>query len=308
MHPILLPIILLTTVTLSSSNVLPILAINKLDTEPPIDDQNTDNTFKHKVNPAIFYKVFIGTPKDNLPKKSQLSRLKTFDNDIDQILAIFEDVDNDENSEGFRKEQWHNYPRQLDRLNKNINEHSEKPRDDIDIEKWEPAKKRDEVDENNHEDILERYDSGVLDGPLFILKIRLAYLTNNMNQEKYKKYLPSDILLHLLNRKNEETDDLGEYNSVSPSEVASVTKTKRKEMPREDSQLAEKALTENKAIKKRIFSLWSRLQSLSHRGHELQHRRHLYAFYGLPEDGGGTLTAETRATFMRPPGSPLRWG
>lgn len=64
-----------------------------------------------------------------------------------------------------------------------------------------------------------------------------------------------------------------------------------------------------KAVKKRLFSLWSRLQSLSHRGHELHHRRHLHAFYGLPDNkGNGIVTAQTRATFVRPPGSPLRWG
>lgn len=68
--------------------------------------------------------------------------------------------------------------------------------------------------------------------------------------------------------------------------------------------------TQTRAVHKRIFSLWSRLQSLNHKGHELQHRRHLHAFYGLPDSdgGGGTLTAQTRATLMRPPGSPLRWG
>lgn len=68
----------------------------------------------------------------------------------------------------------------------------------------------------------------------------------------------------------------------------------------------------NRKVRKRIFSLWSRLQSLNHKGHELQHRRHLYALYGHPDSegagSGGALTAETRATFMRPPGSPLRWG
>lgn len=73
--------------------------------------------------------------------------------------------------------------------------------------------------------------------------------------------------------------------------------------------LAENPLTNNKSVEKRIFSLWSRLQGLSPKGHELHHRRHLHAFYGMPDsESGGTLTAETRATFMRPPGSPLRWG
>ncbi|XP_047540700.1 uncharacterized protein LOC125073729 [Vanessa atalanta] len=313
----LLPVVLLTTITFSSSNVLPILSINKLDTDSLLEDQDNDNTLnnnRHTNNPNVFYKVFIGTSKDNLPKKSQMTRLKYLDNDNNQERKIFNglmDNDNNYDDEGFRKEQWHNYPRQLDRLNKNLllDKQLQKVLNNDDMEKL----KRTDDSQNLHhyisDDIYGNFDTDVIAGPLLILKIKLAYLTNNIkntdsNTDFYADLLPLESTTDNDNDKIKDDDALFENNEKS------VVKVKRKgKLHREDLSFLENSSNENKSVKKRIFSLWSRLQSLSHRGHELHHRRHLYAFYGLPEDGGGgALTAETRATLMRPPGSPLRWG
>ncbi|XP_048005557.1 uncharacterized protein LOC125241233 [Leguminivora glycinivorella] len=61
-------------------------------------------------------------------------------------------------------------------------------------------------------------------------------------------------------------------------------------------------------VQKKLFSFWSRLQALSHKGRQLPTRRHTFAFYGPDDTRDGPLTAETRASHLRPPGQPLRWG
>ncbi|XP_063634583.1 uncharacterized protein LOC134805203 [Cydia splendana] len=61
-------------------------------------------------------------------------------------------------------------------------------------------------------------------------------------------------------------------------------------------------------VQKKLFSFWSRLQALSHKGRQLPTRRHTFAFYGPDGTRDGPLTAETRASHLRPPGQPLRWG
>ncbi|XP_050359712.1 uncharacterized protein LOC126779607 [Nymphalis io] len=311
----LLPVVLLTTITFSSSNVLPILSINKLDSDSLLEDQDSDNTLnnnRHTDNPNVFYKVFIGTTKDNLPKKSQMARLKYLDNDNNQERKIFNGVmDNEINydDEGFRKEQWHNYPRQLDRLNKNLllDKQLQKALNNDDLEKLKRTDDSRNLYHSISDDIYDNFDTNVIAGPLFILKIKLAYLTDNIKNAPVNKYLYTDFLPleSTTGTDNDKTKD----DALFENDDKPVVKVKRKEkLNSDDLSFLENSSNENKSVKKRIFSLWSRLQSLSHRGHELHHRRHLYAFYGLPEDGGGALTAETRATLMRPPGSPLRWG
>ncbi|XP_023951135.2 uncharacterized protein LOC112055309 [Bicyclus anynana] len=301
----LLPIVFVTTITLCSSNVLPILSINKLDTEPLLDDQDTDNTFNNKytnVNPNIFYKVFIETPKDNTPKKPQISRSKYLDNDNNQDAKILNGkIDNeDSDDEGFRKEQWHNYPRQLDRLNRNVNEEFDKIL--LDTKDLERLKGIDDNTPPFTDDEIGTYGDDTFDGPLLILKIRLAYLKDDIKNVDTNKFTYSDLV-----PLNSKTDNTREENVLNANDIEPLIKVKRKGHS-QDITFLESPTNDKKAVRKRIFSLWSRLQSLSHRGHELHHRRHLYALYGLPEDGGGTLTAETRGTMMRPPGSPLRWG
>ncbi|XP_045761302.1 uncharacterized protein LOC123864723 [Maniola jurtina] len=310
----LLPVILVTTITLSSSNVLPILSISKLNTEPLLDDQDSDNTFNNKhtnVNPNIFYKVFIETPKANPLKKSQLLRSNYMDNDNQDAKILNGKIDNEDNDdEGFRKEQWHNYPRQLDRLNRNFNAQKEFDKILLDTKDLENLKRIEDSHDNLNQfmhDDAESIGTDTIDGPLLILKIRLAYLNNNINDVDSNNYLYSD-LVPLESNTDITKDNVREENVFNENDIESLVKVKRKMKSRnQDFAFLENSTNDKKTVKKRIFSLWSRLQSLSHRGHELHHRRHLYTLYGSPEDGGGTLTAETRGTMMRPPGSPLRW-
>lgn len=62
--------------------------------------------------------------------------------------------------------------------------------------------------------------------------------------------------------------------------------------------------------KRRMFSMWSRLQSLNPKGHELHHRRHMHAYYiqSAADSNSGIVNAVVPRTPSRPPGSPLRWG
>lgn len=235
MRQYLLPLILLATITLSSSNVLPILSINKVDSDTLLDDQDSDNTINNKetrINPNIFYKVFIGTSKDNTPKKSQISRFKHLESDNNPERNIYNGlISNEDNfdDEGFRKEQWHNYPRQLDRLHKNsfIYKELEKIIDANDSEQGEHKNNMgNDAYQYMSDDILSNFDSDVTAGPLLILKIRLAYLNNNLNNHVSNRYIYT----------NSDPMDLSKENGgitrekyeVLDNDDKSVLKVKRK--------------------------------------------------------------------------------
>lgn len=217
----LLPLVLLTTITLSSSNVLPILSINKLDTEALLDDQDSDNTFnnKHNINPNIFYKVFIETPKDNTRKISQISRYMDGDN---QDAKKLDNEDNDD--EGLRKEQWHNYPRQLDRLNSRLDEDMVLEKILLDTENLEA---RDDISQYINDNVGSLYDSSSIDGPLLVLKIRLAYLNDNINDADANKFQYPD----LVPVKTAYTIDR-EEDVLKANDIESFVKVKRKGKPR----------------------------------------------------------------------------
>lgn len=229
----LLPLVLLTTITLSSSNVLPIL-INKVDSDSLLDDQDSDNTFNNRqtrINPNIFYKVFIGTSKDNLPKKSQISRLKYLENDNNPDRRTFNGlIENEDNydDEGFRKEQWHNYPRQLDRLHKNVYIYKilEKILDTDDLERPKRVDKtRHDVYQYSSDDILGNFGPDVITVPLLILKIRLAYLTDNLKNHDSNKYIYTHSDPLDLTSENDEMTS--EENALLENDDKSVVKIKR---------------------------------------------------------------------------------
>ncbi|XP_063837172.1 uncharacterized protein LOC135086317 [Ostrinia nubilalis] len=325
----LVPVLLLTTVALSSSNVLPLVSINKIDAEQlGLGSQQDDNIFSFRNHPRnilndIFYTVSIATSQNGRQNKVQkLPQLQYVDNNQINDEPIKSNKKDKYNGEGYRKEQWHNYPRQLDRLHKYLYEHhnADKRNPDPDdpyatddyadgpVQKNSNEVKANEMQTNNNDDLQNEYDAVVaVANPFLIFKIRLACLNSNLkdnNVNKYSEIAASDPEYIPGNRDEENYIE----NEINPQN--SVTKVKREEMAPQITQVSESNMTKNRAVKKRIFSLWSRLQSFNHKGHELQHRRHLHAFYGLPDGGdtGGVLTAETRATFLRPPGSPLRWG
>ncbi|CAG9783144.1 unnamed protein product [Diatraea saccharalis] len=315
----LVPVLLLATVAFSSSNVLPVLSINQLESEPVgLKGQLNDNILSNRNEPRnilndIFYTISIATPLDK-KQQNELQYMDINNNTPDDESYIF-NREGAYNGEGFRKEQWHNYPRQLDRLHEYLYEHHNTDKRNPDP--GGPYDYNDDTAQINLDNELKTnefhlstkdengYETAAI-SPFLIFKIHLACLNNKLKNTNANsaphfslsepEYIPNDKKEMYENDKNPEV---------------SVTKVKREEESGlQNVDIPGNSITKNRAVKKRIFSLWSRLQSFNHKGHELQHRRHLHAFYGLPEGdgGGGVLTAETRATFMRPPGSPLRWG
>ncbi|KAJ8734659.1 hypothetical protein PYW08_013909 [Mythimna loreyi] len=317
MRQYIVPVLLLTIVALSSSNVLP-MSVNDLNREQlSFDSQHNDNTFsdRYQTRNVIdeIYKLYVA--HDDKPGSNKL-QLKYADADNNQNDDIFNIISKDDNynGEGFRKEQWHNYPRQLDRLHQLYEHNTDKRNFDPDPNKEyteEVAPDNQEVNDKPNEIYLDSntatdnvYDAVMAaTNPLLILKMRLASLNKDIDNANAQY---ANLINLRLGSNNLREDEKNEFRNENPE--VNVMKVKREGVASTQTDLSENR-TQNKAVNKRIFSLWSRLQSLNHKGHELQHRRHLHAFYGLPDsDGGGALTAETRATLMRPPGSPLRWG
>ncbi|CAH2068368.1 unnamed protein product, partial [Iphiclides podalirius] len=227
--------------------------------------------------------------------------------------------------DGYRKEQWHNYPRQLDHLHRQdtrdeSNEAAIAERSEIEpIDRQFDDFTRNEFrlrsaydDHNVYENVVAATD------PFLVLRVQLTYLRDDVNRNDFNQY-PNSFSSKSENdpRRNMEDNNLFLEDIESTAHLVKVkredpTKIGDNEITHEGSFISEieNSSGSKKAVKKRLFSLWSRLQSLSHRGHELHHRRHMHAFYSSPDNikGNGIVTAQTRATFVRPPGSPLRWG
>ncbi|KAF9795351.1 hypothetical protein SFRURICE_004723 [Spodoptera frugiperda] len=112
--------------------------------------------------------------------------------------------------------------------------------------------------------------------PLLILEMRLACLNKDIGNAnaQYANLIDGGL------ETNVREDDKNEFRNENPE--VSVIKVKREGVTSSQSNESTDNQTQNKAVNKRIFSLWSRLQSLNHKGHELvAHRRHLHSFTGL---------------------------
>ncbi|KAJ2946536.1 hypothetical protein O0L34_g12591 [Tuta absoluta] len=313
MRQILVPVLLLSAVALSSSNVLPMAHQRDL---LATYGQN-DNTLRHrytKPNNNIFYKL-PGTQENNRLMSKLAKYLRGTDKSGQHLNDVVNEQDNYD-AEGFRKKQWHNYPRQLDRLHEYLTHYHNgdiKRNSDLDdpgIENYDSTESKEILpgDSSTNEYLLDNdnfYDSIVAaTNPLLVLKVHLACLNNRLNKR------PNVELEAFLTQFNNEKNTNGVEENLFTNEINPVTKVKREGITSQETENSDEN-TPGKKKSKRLFSLWSRLQTLSHKGHELPHRRHL-AYYGFPEggDGGAMLTAETRDNqrMMRPPGSPLRWG
>ncbi|XP_004928574.1 uncharacterized protein LOC101745341 [Bombyx mori] len=307
----IIPVLVLATAALSSSNILPLLSKNQLETEPfDLNDLQNDNIFSsqfHNIKlPGSLYLSPQSEVQDDINLELKKSELQFPDPKNDEWLTNLNIINKKENynDEGFRQEQWHNYPRQLDRLHKYLYEHYNVDKRSLDV--------------NGQLEDEDREQQTLDEEPIYEAMANKADLNENIDGEyvrsadpmlkdirfEYKDDVESAIVSETQPRKNERKDVNARLNIDLNPEIA-LLKDKL-----DKTENTENSMEENKVVAKRIFSLWSRLQGLNHnRGHELHHRRHLHAFYGLPDgDGGGVLTAETRATLMRPPGSPLRWG
>ncbi|KAI5642479.1 hypothetical protein NE865_05506 [Phthorimaea operculella] len=314
MRQILVPVLLLSAVALSSSNVLPTAHRRG----PLATYGQNDNTLRHrytKPNNNIFY-TLSGTPENN----RLMSKLAIYLRGTDKTGEHFNDVVNEQDNydvEGFRKEQWHNYPRQLDRLHEylthyhNGNMKRNSDLDDPGID-YDPTESKEILpgDSSTNEYLLDSNDNvydTIVDAtnPLLVLKVHLACLSNRLKNKRQNVELEE-----FRTQFNNEKETNGVEENLFTNEINPAAKVKREGITSQGTENSD-VNTPGKKKSKRLFSLWSRLQSLSHKGHELPHRRHL-AYYGFPEpgDGGAMLTAETRDNqrMMRPPGSPLRWG
>ncbi|CAK1548358.1 unnamed protein product [Leptosia nina] len=287
MQQSLLPLLLLAiTLAVSSTNELPFL--NRFELEKIFEEQDNENNndqrddeliLQLKRHPVLKPKVpNIVYSKENIGDENILKYWKNFNNNKKQKLE---------------------YPKYSKWL------YAEDESNDNDIHKNKDFTGNSESDTktvlSNPIGNPKKFEEIVTISPLLILKIRLSLLSNNidnMELDRYTDSMPVDVRIVRDQTNTESVKRVGLLDDLRQDES--------------DKSGASEPNKTKKVVKKRIFSLWSRLQGLTHRGHELHHRRHLHAFYGLPDDGGGgdggTLTAETRATFMRPPGSPLRWG
>lgn len=320
----LLPILVLTAVAFSSSNLI-------IDSKS-YKGYGNDNTVLTD-DSDLFHKIVCDDDASDMNPETiaicNVIKVKNYintdNNNVFKTLngAISKDNEN-YNGKGFRKEQWHNYPRQLDRLQKflyerdkrddekEINfEYGPEPTADYNVNEIYPEYRDSDSNEigtneillpSNDDDTRDIYDTVVTSSnPLLILKIRLACLSNTLDTKLLKDRTATEdkpnivpLLGHVDHKNPDEklTKKENDWNSIQQSYFG-------------DKRNVFKSLPS----KKRIFSIWSRLQSLNPKGHELHHRRYLHAYYGgLPNaDGGGAMSAETRA-MSRPPGSPLRWG
>ncbi|XP_038209404.1 uncharacterized protein LOC119830448 [Zerene cesonia] len=305
----LLPLLLLAIVAVCSTNEIPM--INRLELENFLENQDNDNTLNNRLQNRDTKKIFFKRLLNRLPiLKPEISNLIYENKEDNGDSHILHNHNNKEYIlDDYLTQELQEYPKQTK---------GRMPQFDRNLEIIGKSYQNHNVNEIDQHTSVGDYEK-ILDddlkffddnkkftptSPLLILKIRLSYLANDINPKDntYTELIP-------LHSEVKSKDDEA-YDKMLQNDIESAVKVKREEA--ENINEAETDSDKNKKIKKRIFSLWSRLQGL-HRGHELHHRRHLHAFYGLPDDGGGggdggALTAETRATFLRPPGSPLRWG
>lgn len=196
-----------------------------------MEDQDSDNTLKTNrltsINPNVFYKILIESSKDNLQKKTHPTRLKYSVDDNNQERNFFDgsiDTENNYDDEGFRKEQWHNYPRQLDRLNKNLllNKHLEKIINIADLGKPKSSDDTRNLYNYLNDDVYGNFDTDIIAEPLFILKIKLAYLNKNIKND-------DTDLIPLVSSANDDDNKIKENDAMLGNDDKSVTKVKRKE-------------------------------------------------------------------------------
>lgn len=233
----LIPVLLLATVALSSSNVLPI-STNQLNRESlGLDSQYNDNIFSNRYQTRNvldeLYKLYVGQQNKPTLNKLQLMYADPDNNRDDDILNIFNKNDN-YNGEGFRKEQWHNYPRQLDRLHQLYGQNNEKRNFDTDLSKEryteEIAPDNRHVNDIANEFHLDSntgtnkvYDTEIAANPLLILKIRLACLNKDVDNANP---LYTNVMMSGLEFSNQREEEKNErFRDENPA--VNVIKVKR---------------------------------------------------------------------------------
>lgn len=251
MRQSLVPAILLATVALSSSNVLPPMSTNVLETDPAdINSPQNDNIFSNRLQNSnifndLFYKVSIGSPLyEKFPKVRKLPKVEFADLDNNHEDENLINKDANYNGEGFRKEQWHNYPRQLDRLHKYLYQYHSTDKRNLDPDN----PKTDYVSDDSFQKFLNRfndlatneflstysndhaqnvYDTVIANtNPFLILKIRLACLNNKLGNIDLDK--ATDMTSYEVETSNDDKDEKTLTNEINPS--IDAVKVKREDI------------------------------------------------------------------------------
>lgn len=243
----MLPILILTTVALSSSDVLPIL-FNKDYTQSYNIDNHDDDTFSNRHphrDTNMYYNKIPSQDYLAVPIK-EINAIYP-DNNNQDVKDVSDNTNKEQNydDEGFRKEQWHNYPRQLDRL------HNYKEVRADEVKSANPESINDFDDLTTDQIIFDTgdgnrniYDTIVAaNNPFLILKVQLSYLRDNKDMSEYPSF-PTNF------EDNEERKDNDYTKAVSSviEPVANVVKVKReKPIRNHDNEVSEGELfgTEN---------------------------------------------------------------
>lgn len=226
MRQLIVPVLLLAAVALSSSNVLPMISTNQLESEIAVEGQQNDNIFSSRFNPRdVLNKEFYTIPF-RLPQRNiLLKQIEKFNKNNNRAEEIVNDIMNDDDyydGDGFRKKQWHNYPRQLDRLQKFLFA-SHKPdkrtpeTDDLDNREGKDSTAssdiNDDISTNEyflHSDGRHNIYDAVLaaTNPLLILKIHLACLNKGIKHSLNTKDELFQVEPKIVNENNIEDDKL----------------------------------------------------------------------------------------------------
>lgn len=239
MQKLLVPVLVLATAALSSSNVLPIASMDELNPEPfSFNYQDNDNTYsskhqtRNKLN-AILFNVDVEPEIDKLPQAN-------YEDNNEDFSSISKD--DNYNVKGFRKEQWHNYPRQLDRLNRYFYQHQRADKRNLDpddpgtvytdgsvnrdqenLEDATPDEYDPEYDPKSHTSNEAEMAAAVIN-PLLIFRIHLACYNKNkaVNQDNLESI---DLNKERLEEANKEDNSFS--NEINPG--SNLIKVKREE-------------------------------------------------------------------------------
>lgn len=225
------------------------MSVNDLNREQPsFDSQHNDNTFSDRYQARNIldeiYKVYVA--HDTKPGFNKW-QLKYADTDNKQNVDIFNIISKDDNynGEGFRKEQWHNYPRQLDRLHQLYEQNTDKRNFDPDPNKEyteEVAPENQDVNDRTNEIYLDSnpgmnnvYDAVIAaTNPLLILKMRLASLNKDIDNANAQY---ANLINSGLESNNLREDEKYEFRNENPE--VNVIKVKREGVPNTQSELTD---------------------------------------------------------------------
>lgn len=239
---------MLTTVALSASDVLPILPDRNTVQVFNIDDQSDNNIYSNSYQDSdlpnsIFYNNaaagdrYVSPPNfrdDNLSMNNDNYNLD--EGDLNENYVKEDNYDD----KRYRKEQWHNYPRQLDRLQNS--KHTRDETDEVAIPKPSFSKPIDghfddystnefrvestDGDRNVYENVV------AATNPFLVLKVQLMYLRDDADGEDSNQY-PNLYLLQSETDQSKNVQDNNNYMKDIESK-SNLVKVKREEPTNDD--------------------------------------------------------------------------